>query len=51
MLGQVATGDSLQVGFGQVCSRASRKTIVLRLHSVSTVQVAFSELSLNEGVL
>lgn len=42
MVGQVGTGDSLQVGFGHVCSRASRKTIILGLYSVSTVLVAFS---------
>lgn len=51
MVGQVRTGDSLQVRFGHVSSRASRKTIIVRLYSVSTGLVSFSELPLNKGVL
>lgn len=51
-VGQVGTEDSLQVRqSGQVFSKASRKTIILGLYSISTVQVAFSELPLNKGVL
>lgn len=51
MVAQFGSGDSLQIGLDQVCSRASGKTITLRLYPVSTMQVSFAELPLNKGVL